>query len=103
MHALAAQFRSALQAIEIKDERRDHAIAAHTEIRTYLEADSTLRDWGVETVLIGSYARHTAIWPGKDVDVFTKLTRLSVGAWSAIRPGCATTRCPSPLNASSSD
>jgi tRNA nucleotidyltransferase (CCA-adding enzyme) len=50
------------------------------EIRTYLEADSTLRDWGVETVLIGSYARHTAIWPGKDVDVFTKLTRLSVGA-----------------------
>jgi tRNA nucleotidyltransferase (CCA-adding enzyme) len=31
-------------------------------------------------VLIGSYARHTAIWPGKDVDVFTKLTRLSVGA-----------------------
>jgi tRNA nucleotidyltransferase (CCA-adding enzyme) len=70
----------ALHAIEIKDERRDHAIAAHTEIRTYLEADSTLRDWGVETVLIGSYARHTAIWPGKDVDVFTKLTRLSVGA-----------------------
>ena len=45
MHALAAQFWSALQAIEIKDERRDHAIAAHTEIRTYLEADSMLRDW----------------------------------------------------------
>lgn len=80
MHTLAAQFNSALGAIEIKDRRRDHAVAAHTEIRTYLEADSTLRDWGVETVLIGSYARHTGIWPGKDVDVFTKLTRLSVGA-----------------------
>jgi hypothetical protein len=48
--SIASQFRSTLQAIEIKDERRDHAIAAHTEIRTYLEADSTLRDWDVETV-----------------------------------------------------
>lgn len=39
---------------------------------------SRLGAWGVDTVLIGSYARHTAINPGKDVDVFTKLAKLRV-------------------------
>ena len=80
MHTLAPQFKSALSAIEIKDDRREHAIAAHTQIREFLEADETLCAWGVETVLIGSYARQTGIWPGKDVDVFTKLRKLSVGS-----------------------
>lgn len=80
MHTLGPQFKSALSAIEIKDKFRDYAIAAHTEIREFLEADATLCGWGVETTLIGSYARHTGVWPGKDVDVFTKLPRLSVGS-----------------------
>lgn len=80
MHTLAEQFRSALGVIEIKDERRDFAVAAHTQIREYLEADETLKGWGIETVLIGSYARRTAIWPGKDVDVFVKLMALEVGS-----------------------
>ncbi len=30
---------------------------------------------GVDTVLIGSYSRHTGVYPGRDVDVFAKLTR----------------------------
>jgi SMODS domain-containing protein len=80
MHPLVPQFKSALSHIEIKGKTRDYAVAAHTEIRMYLEADEQLREWGVQTVLIGSYARHTGIWPGKDVDVFAKLTNLSVGA-----------------------
>src|SRR5215218_4046552 len=80
MHVLSDQFKSALSFIEIKDERRDHVIEAHTEIRELLEKDETLCGWGLDPVLIGSYARHTGIWPGKDVDVFVKLTRLRVGS-----------------------
>lgn len=52
---------------------RDDAINAHTTVREALETDPTLRAWGVDTVLIGSYKRRTAIHPCKDVDVFVKL------------------------------
>jgi len=78
MHSLREQFGVALKRIQIDDERRKHAVAAHTEIRELLEGDPQLCAWGVDTVLIGSYRRHTGIYPGKDVDVFTKLTKLSV-------------------------
>jgi hypothetical protein len=72
---LADQFEGALSRLEL-GEKRKRVIDAHTEIRGLLESDDLLRSWGVGTVLIGSYARHTAIYPGKDVDVFTKLSRL---------------------------
>lgn len=72
---LEEQFKGALSRLELH-EKRNRAIAAHTEIRGLLEGDELLSSWGVETVLIGSYARDTAIYPGKDVDVFTKLTKL---------------------------
>jgi hypothetical protein len=75
METLPDQFRGALARIEL-GEKHARVIAAHTEIRGYLEADERLWAWGVDTVLIGSYARQTAIYPGKDVDVFTKLTKL---------------------------
>lgn len=78
MHALVPQFKDALSLIEIDEDRRQIAIDAHTEIRQLLEKDEQLCAWGVDTVLIGSYARHTAINPGKDVDVFSKLTKLSL-------------------------
>jgi hypothetical protein len=52
---------------------RASAIAAHLEVRTVLEGDPKLREWAVDTVLIGSYKRKTAIYPCKDVDVFVKL------------------------------
>jgi Second Messenger Oligonucleotide or Dinucleotide Synthetase domain len=77
VYPLNSQFRSALSMIEINGKKRERAIKAHEEIRALLESDSTLCGWGVDTVLIGSYARHTGIWPGKDVDVFTKLTAVS--------------------------
>jgi len=76
METLPEQFSDTLKRIEISSEQRKHVIASHSEIRTYLETDELLSSWGVDTVLIGSYARHTAIHPGKDVDVFTKLEKL---------------------------
>ena len=79
---LSEQFDGALSRLELKA-KRVRVIAAHLEIRAVLETDSQLCAWGVDTVLIGSYARHTAIYPGKDVDVFTKLTKLDT---SSIEP-----------------
>jgi Second Messenger Oligonucleotide or Dinucleotide Synthetase domain len=63
-----------------RDRRATPAVCrrAHEEIRSFLEAEEHLRAWGVQTVLIGSYARRTGIHPGKDVDVFTKLANLAV-------------------------
>lgn len=72
---LEGQFDDALARLEL-GEKRKRVESAHTEIRTHLESDVQLRAWGIHTVLIGSYARHTAIYPGKDVDVFAKLTEL---------------------------
>lgn len=76
---LPEQFKGALARLEL-GEKRKRVEAAHKEIRDLLESDERLRSWGVDTVLIGSYARHTAIYPGKDVDVFTKLTKLDTSA-----------------------
>lgn len=73
--ALPEQFSGALTRLELR-EKRGRVEAAHKEIRAYLESDEGLNLWGVDTILIGSYARQTAIYPGKDVDVFTKLTKL---------------------------
>jgi tRNA nucleotidyltransferase (CCA-adding enzyme) len=49
-------------------------------VRAALDTSAQLREWGLETILIGSYARHTGIRPGKDVDIFAKLTELDTSA-----------------------
>lgn len=90
MDTLPEQFAGALSRIEIKGEKRQRAVAAQTEIRELLERDNGLCAWGVDTVLIGSYARNTGIHPGKDVDVFVKLTELDTtaspsGVYEAVR------------------
>lgn len=72
METFPQNFRDALAMIGL-GAKRDHAIEAHKEVRAVLEADETLCGWGVDTILIGSYGRETAIYPGTDVDVFTKL------------------------------
>ena len=75
METLAKQFDEALALIGI-GEKSKRAQAAHEEVRKVLETSEALRKWGVDTILIGSYARNTAIYPGKDVDVFSKMTKL---------------------------
>jgi hypothetical protein len=75
METLAKQFGDALGLIGI-GEKVKPAQAAHKEVREVLQTSETLRKWGVDTILIGSYARQTAIYPGKDVDVFSKMTEL---------------------------
>lgn len=79
MLTLSSQFKDAIRNVSV-DEKAERAQAAHQEVRTLLERDKTLQSWGVDTVLIGSYARHTAIYPGRDVDIFTKLTALDMSA-----------------------
>lgn len=79
METLAKQFDEALALIGIGDKAK-RAQMAHKEVRQVLETSETLRKWGVDTILIGSYARQTAIYPGKDVDVFSKMTKLDTSA-----------------------
>lgn len=78
METLNEQFAQAVRNVTVNGDKRDRAIAAHTEVRELLEADAELADWGIDTLLIGSYARQTARYPGKDVDVFLRFTKLSV-------------------------
>ncbi len=74
------QFEQALTNIEVNGQKRDRAIAAHTEIRELLQQDEQLKAWGVEPILIGSYGRRAGIYPGKDVDIFLRFTNLDTRA-----------------------
>ena len=80
MANLRNQFEQALTNIEVNGQKRKRAIDAHTEIRELLQQDEKLKEWGVEPLLIGSYGRDTGIYPGKDVDVFLRFTRLDTRA-----------------------
>ncbi len=73
MPLLTSYFEGASSNIEPPYDDVANASAAHTEVRGVLEADSTLKEWGIDTVLIGSYSRHVSIRRVKDVDVFCKL------------------------------
>jgi hypothetical protein len=78
METLGNEFAQAVRNVTISGDKEKRAIAAHTEVRQLLEADPQLCEWGIDTVLIGSYARDTARYPGKDVDVFLRFKNLSV-------------------------
>jgi hypothetical protein len=56
MQTLSAEFESAVTNVTIHGEKQKRASAAHTEVRELLEDDRQLRDWGIDTILIGSYA-----------------------------------------------
>lgn len=75
METLAMQFDQALALIGI-GEKAKRAQADHQEVRKVLESSKALNEWGVDTILIGSYARQTSVYPGKDVDVFSKMTKI---------------------------
>lgn len=81
---LTDQFKEAQHNINLNGRRRV-AIAAHLEVRAVLIASGALASHGLEHVLIGSYPREVAIWPGKDVDVFAKLTRESIDSITPTR------------------
>lgn len=72
-HELPQQFGTTQRRISLGD-RALIAIAAHLEVRSVLRADPHLRAHGLNDILIGSYARRVSIWPGKDVDVFGRLS-----------------------------
>lgn len=78
METLGKEFDQAVRNVTVSGVKRDRAIAAHTEVRALLEADPELCSWGIDSILIGSYARQTARYPGKDVDVFLRFNVLSV-------------------------
>ncbi|TWS22792.1 nucleotidyltransferase [Tsukamurella sputi] len=78
METLDNEFAQAIRNVTVSGVKRDRAISAHTEVRALLEADAELCSWGVDSILIGSYARQTARYPGKDVDVFLRFKDLSV-------------------------
>lgn len=78
METLASQFEDAVSNVTISPDKQKLATAAHTEVRNLLESDAVLREWGVDPILIGSYARQTGRHPGKDVDIFLRFTKLSI-------------------------
>lgn len=78
MEVLSYEFAQAVRNVTISGDKEARAIAAHKEVRKLLEADELLGEWGIDTILIGSYARETARYPGKDVDVFLRFKKLSV-------------------------
>lgn len=80
METLSSQFKQAITNITVNGAKRTRATKAHIEIRALLEADPYLCGLGIDTVLIGSYARQTGIYPGRDVDVFVKLKKLDTSA-----------------------
>lgn len=78
MQTLTNEFAQAVRNVTIHGDKRDRAMQAHAEVRALLESDAELNGWGIDTILIGSYARQTARYPGKDVDVFLRFGDLSV-------------------------
>lgn len=79
----ADQFKQACGRVEPEDDDVSNASAAHLEVREALEAHEGLKDLDIDTILIGSYARHVAIRRVKDVDVFSKLEELGTDMTSA--------------------
>src|SRR5689334_21629461 len=75
MAILAPQFAEALKRVEPLAKDKKNASKAHTEVREALERDAELIEMGIDTILIGSYARQVSIRRMRDVDVFSKLPK----------------------------
>lgn len=73
MAHLKQQFKDALSSIEPGDDK-EHAPEAHRQVRSALEADATLAEYGIDPILIGSYKRNVSIKRVKDADVFGRLS-----------------------------
>lgn len=77
---LSQQFGEAVKRVTVSDKKRERVIDAHKEVREVLEADLTLRAWGINPYLIGSYGRRTSRFPAKDVDIFLRFDNRTTAA-----------------------
>ncbi len=82
---LAEQFKKARGNIEPDPADVSNAAATHAAVREVLKDDATLKGWGIDPVLIGSYSREVSIRRVKDVDVFGRLATPP----AELRPGRA--------------
>ncbi len=73
MAHLRSQFASALTHIEPDDDDKANAPEDHRQVRAALESDPLLKEYGIDTILIGSYKRSVSIKRIKDVDVFGRM------------------------------
>lgn len=73
MPAMVSYLRDAREQVEPSREDKANAIEVHTSIRCALETSPELVQMGIDTILIGSYAREVSIRRIKDVDVFGRL------------------------------
>jgi Second Messenger Oligonucleotide or Dinucleotide Synthetase domain len=73
MAELASAFEKAQSNVEPSDEDWGNAPDAHAEIAEILGADDTLKEWGIDPILIGSYGRRVSIRRVYDVDMFCRL------------------------------
>lgn len=73
METLSEPFNLALAKINLNPAKVAKAKRAHEEVRDVLADDPKLQEYGIESILIGSYGRDVSIRPGHDVDVLAKL------------------------------
>lgn len=76
---MANGFDAAQVAVEPQQVDKDAASRAHLEVREALARDPLLSEWGINSVLIGSYKRQVSIRRIKDVDVFCRLESIPEG------------------------
>lgn len=73
MAELASCFETAQSNIEPSKDDWDNAPDAHQTIADILAGDDTLKEWGIDPILIGSYGRQVSIRRVYDVDMFCRL------------------------------
>lgn len=73
MAELASSFETAQSNIDPSDDDWANAPQSHQDIADILSADDTLKGWGINPVLIGSYGRQVSIRRVYDVDMFCRL------------------------------
>lgn len=76
MAELPTQFTRAKSNVEPEDDDKANAADSHAKVRAVVAKDETLKAWGADSVLIGSYKRQVSIRRVKDVDVLAKFPDL---------------------------
>lgn len=79
MAQLASSFTTAQSNIEPSDDDWINAPQSHQDIADILGDNDTLKDWGINPILIGSYGRQVSIRRVYDVDMFCRLDDYPAG------------------------